>query len=462
MMTIRVVLVNPPYPPACYQHPSSIPLGLAYLGAVLKEGGVEVNVLDAQALRLNNRQIEDRIAEIKPDIVGITSTTLTYKSALEVAKIAKEACPKCITIVGGCHVTFWDENALQESPSLDIVVRREGEHTLLELTKKIERREHYSDVLGITYRDSNGEIRRNPDRPYLEDLDSLPYPAYDLFPLEKYKVVRRIQYPIQMSRGCTFNCNYCSTVRMHGGIFRVRDPRKVVDEIEFLNKKYGANYFFFVDDNFTLNPTKTKVFLEELTKRKLRVDWDCQGRVDASKELWSDMRKSGCQLVLFGVESGCKEILEAMGKQASLEQTRTAFKLCRKAGLLRIASVIFGFPGETKGSIEETIKFIHELDPDGILYNIATPYPGTPLYDFVTKMSWPKVTDWSRYDCYTPVFETPELKLDDLRDIRENAYRKFYLRPRYVFRMLLKGNAYGYSQVKVSFTLLLRSLGLRP
>jgi radical SAM superfamily enzyme YgiQ (UPF0313 family) len=150
-----------------------------------------------------------------------------------------------------------------------------------------------------------------------------------------------------------------------------------------------------------------------------------------------------------------------MGKQASLEQTKTAFKLGREAGILRIASVIFGFPGETRQTIEATTKFIHELDPDGILYNIATPYPGTPLYDIVTKMGWPKVTDWSRYDCYTPVFETPELKLKDLQEIRENAYRKFYLRPKYVLRMLLKGNALGYSEVKISFTLLLRSLGLK-
>src|SRR5208283_1703359 len=307
---------NPPYPPTCYQHPPSLPLGLAYLSAVLREDGVEVNVLDAQGLRLNNSQIQDKIAEIKPDIVGVTSTTLTYKSALEVAKAAKEACPECITIIGGCHVTSWDENALKELPSLDIVVRREGEQTLLELAKKIENHENYGDVLGITYRDSNGGIHRNPDRPYLQDLDSLPYPAYDLFPLEKYRVIRSIQYPIQMSRGCTFKCNYCSTVRMHGGIFRARDPKKVVDEIEFLNKKYGADYFFFVDDNFTLNPAKTKVLLDELTKRKLRIEWDCQGRVDASKELWFNMKKAGCQLVLFGVESGCKEILEAMGKQA--------------------------------------------------------------------------------------------------------------------------------------------------
>jgi radical SAM superfamily enzyme YgiQ (UPF0313 family) len=394
--------------------------------------------------------------------VGITSTTLTYKSALEVAKTAKAACPKCITVVGGCHVTFWDKNALQESPNLDIVARREGEQTLLELIKKVENHENFDDVLGITYRDSNSTIHRNPDRPYLEDLDSLPFPAYDLFPLEKYKVYGgRVQYPIQMSRGCTFNCNYCSTVRMHGRIFRARQAKKVVDEIEFLNKKYGANYFFFVDDNFTLNPTKTKVFLEELRNRKLQITWDCQGRVDASEELWSDMKKSGCQLVLFGVESGCKKILEAMGKQASLEQTKTAFKLGREAGILRIASVIFGFPGETRQTIEATTKFIHELDPDGILYNIATPYPGTPLYDIVTKMGWPKVTDWSRYDCYTPVFETPELKLKDLQEIRENAYRKFYLRPKYVLRMLLKGNALGYSEVKISFTLLLRSLGLK-
>ena len=461
-MTIHVMLVNPPYPPACYKHPPSIPLGLAYLGAVLRENSIEVSILDAQVLKLSSSQIQEKIAQINPEIVGVTSTTLTYKSALEVAKAAKAACPKCTTIIGGCHVTFWDENAFKESPYIDIIVRREGEQTLLELARKIPKQESFADVLGITFKDSNGVIHRNPDRPYLEDLDSLPYPAYDLFPLEKFKVYGgRIQYPIQMSRGCTFNCNYCSTVRMHGGIFRSREAKKVVDEIEFLNKKYGANYFFFVDDNFTLNPAKTKLFLEELRNRKLGVTWDCQGRVDTSKELWAEMKKSGCELVLFGVESGCKEILQAMGKQASLEQTKVAFKLGREAGILRVASVIFGFPGETRQTIEATTKFIHELDPDGILYNIATPYPGTPLYDIVTKMGWPQVTDWSRYDCYTPVFETPELSLKDLQEIRENAYRKFYLRPKYVLHSLLKGNSLGYSEVKISLKLFLRSLGIK-
>ena len=460
-MALKVVLVNPPYPPECHQHPPYIPLGLAYLGAVLMKSGFDVSAIDAQTAMLSSKQVGERIAEIKPDIVGVTSTTLTYKPALRVARMAKEAYPECTIVVGGCHVTFWDQNVFQDSPHVDIIVRREGERTFQDLLKKIENHEPISDVLGITYRNGNGEVHRNPDRSYIENLDELPYPAFDLFPLEKYKVYGRILFPIQMSRGCVFNCAFCSTVRMHGREYRTREPRKVADEIEFLTKEYGATYFGFIDDNFTLNPSKTKGLLDELQKRRLRIDYDCQSRVDVvTRDLLSDMAKSGCLSILFGVESGCDEMMEAVGKHASVDQARTAFRLAQEAGIIRIASVLFGFPGETRETLEKTISFVLELDPDGILYSVATPYPGTPLYDLAVKMGWLRVTDWNKYDTAHPIFETPQLKMDELLEMKEKAYKKFYLRPRHVIHMLLKRNAFAYAEVKTSFAWYLRSLGL--
>lgn len=462
ILTLKVMLFNPPFPPECHHHPPYIPLGLAYLGAVLIKADIEVVAVDAQISKLNRKQIEARISENRPDIVGVTSTTLLYKSSLNIAKIAKEACPSCVTVVGGVHTSFWDQNALQESPHLDVVVRKEGESTFLELAKKVERQEKFGDILGITYKSKNGRIHRNPDRPYIEELDELPYPAYNLFPIEKYKVLGRVEYPIQMSRGCAFNCNYCSTVRMHGRKFRVREPKRVVDEIQFLMKEYGATYVGFIDDAFTLNLDKTREFLDEMLNRRIKVDWDCQSRVDGvTRKLLNDMKRTGCLSAWFGVESGSKKILEAMGKQASLQQARSAFKLADESGIFRVANIIIGFPGETRETIEETINFVHEINPDGIGYYIATPYPGTPLWDLVMKMGWLKVTDWNKYDTAHPIFETPQLKMDELLELKEEAYRRFYIRPRYFLRMLLKRNKIAFSEVKTSVAWLLRSVGIK-
>ncbi len=457
-----MVLVNPPYPPECHQHPPYIPLGLAYLGAVVMKSGFEVSVIDAQMAMLSSKQVGEKIAEIEPDLVGVTSTTLTYKPALRVAKMTKEAYPDCKIAIGGCHVTFWDQNVFRDSPDVDIIVRREGERTVQEFLKKLENHESMDGVLGITYKDDNGEVHQNPDRPYIENIDELPYPAFDLFPLEKYKVYGRIEFPIHMSRGCAFSCNYCSTVRMHGRKFRVREPKKVVDEIEFLINKYGAKYVGFIDDAFTLDLSKTKEFIEEMKNRHIKVDWDCQSRVDGvTKDLLSDMRKVGCNSAWFGVESGCERILEAMGKRATLDQARNTFKLAEETGVLRVANIIIGFPGETRETIEETVDFVCDIEPDGIGFYIATPYPGTPLWDLVNKMGWLKVTDWNKYDTAHPVFETPELKMDQLMKLKEEAYRRFYLRPQRVVRMLLKHNYFCYSEAKTSFAWFLRSLGFK-
>ncbi|MCX8153597.1 MAG: cobalamin-dependent protein, partial [Candidatus Bathyarchaeota archaeon] len=254
-MKPHITLVNPPTPSGSTGHLPFALLGLGYLAAVLEKNQYEVDVIDCQVLKLSIDGFRSEIAKRKPAIVGITSTTLTYKSGLKLAKIAKEVHPDCITIMGGPHVTFWDSQALQECPELDIIVRREGEITLLELTQRIETSRSFHDVLGITYR-KNGQILRNPDRPYIEDLDSLPFPARHLWPMERLREYEDVLY-LAASRGCTFWCEFCATVRMHGRKFRMRSPKNIVDELEFLNKTYGVNKFTFCDDAFTVDQART-------------------------------------------------------------------------------------------------------------------------------------------------------------------------------------------------------------
>jgi anaerobic magnesium-protoporphyrin IX monomethyl ester cyclase len=453
-MRTHITLVNPPLH-GSHPHPPFPPLSLGYLAAVLEKNQYEVDVIDCQTLRFTHEEFRNEISKRQPDIVGITSDTLMHKTALQIAKIAKEVCPKCLTVLGGHHVTFEDEKALQECASLDIVVRKEGEYTLLELAERVEAGKDYYDVLGITCR-KDGKIVKNPDRPYIENLDELPFPARHFWPIECLQKYGTVVFNLVTSRGCSYWCSFCIEVRQHGRKYRVRSSKNVVDELEFLHNTYGAEYFSFVDATFTIDQARIEELCEEIRNRKLKIKWVCGTRVDmVTKELLLKMREAGCVSVWFGVESGTQNVLDDMRKGISLAQTIRAFKWTKEAGLKPDPNVVLGFPGETKKTAWETIKFVERLDPDYMAcYTIATPYPGTPLYDFVKENGWLKVTDFDKYDRVTPIFETPWLSMKELKEIREQAFQHFYLRPTYILRMYAKGGSYGISATMTAFTYL--------
>src|SRR4030042_1044072 len=391
---MKITLVNPPYPHTGHQHPPFIPLSLGYLGAVSEKNGHEVNVIDCQAERLEPEDFRKRISQTDADVVGITSTTLTYKSALKIANVTKEELPNCTAVLGGCHASFWDENALKECPSLDIIVRREGEITFIELLEKLQSKSSLNSVKGITFRKSDGAIARNEDRPFMENLDDLPFPAFHLFPLSTFRRVEKI--------------------------------------------------------------------CDEIVQRKLAIHWDCEARVDMVNEhLLQKMKAAGCMALWFGVESGSQLMIEKMHKRIKLDQTRNAFKTAQELGIMTIANVVLGFPGETEQTAWETLNFIKELNPGDVGFYIATPYPGTPLYEQVKQNGWLKKTDFNYYQTATPTFETPFVSMEKLREIRYKALQQFYLRPGYVLEMLRRGGIYGISSVKTSAAYLLRALHVK-
>ncbi len=459
---MKITLVNPPYPQSGHSHPPFIPLGLGYLGAVAENAGHQVTVIDCQAEKLNYESFRERISHTPSDIIGVTATTLLYNSAMKLIEIAKQVQPQAVTMLGGSHGSFWDENALQESQSLDIVVRREGEQTFIELMDKIQNKSSFNEVLGITYRNAD-KIVRNGDRPFIEDLDSLPFPAHHLMPLESLKHNGKIIFPLVSSRGCVFWCDFCSTVRMFGRGYRMRSPKNVVDEMQLVHDRYGVDQVTFYDDAFSVDRNRVIKICEELQARKLHIKWDCGTRVDmVDRELLKTMRDAGCFAVWLGVESGSEAILGAMNKRIKLDQTRLAYKTAHQLGLMTIANVVLGFPGETEQTARETIRFVKELNPDDVGFYIATPYPGTPMYELVKKNGWLRVTDFDKYDTAGPTFETPSLSMEKLVELRYKAYQDFYLRVSYVFKMLLKGNVYGIAAVKTSGAYLLRYLHIRP
>jgi anaerobic magnesium-protoporphyrin IX monomethyl ester cyclase len=458
---MKIALVNPPYPQSVHSHPPFIPLGLGYLAAVAQNAGNEVTIIDCQAEKLTTEGFRSRIADTPVDVIGVTATTLLYKSAMQLIIIAKQVQPQTVTILGGSHGTFWDENALNEYPSLDLIVRKEGEQTFIELLKKLQSKSSLDNVLGITFR-REGKIIRTPDRPFIEDLDSLPFPAHDLMPLEKLKHDGKILFPLVTSRGCVYWCDFCSTVRMFGRGYRWRSAKNVVDEMQLVHDKYGVDQVTFYDDAFSVDRARVMKICEELRARKLDLTWDCGTRVDmVDREMLKTMRDAGCFAVWLGVESGSEKILGAMNKSIKLDQTRKAFKTANKVGLMTIANTVIGFPGETEQTARETIRFVKELNPDSIGFYVATPYPGTPMYEEVKKNSWLRITDFDKYDTAIPTFETPWLSMEKLAEIRYKAYQEFYLRPGYVLKMMRRGGIYGRAGLKTSAAYALRALHIK-
>ena len=438
---VKISLVNPPPLKGVYRHQLYLPMGLAYLAAVLEKNGYEVTVIDCPALEVNLKQLKTKLTSIDPDIVGITSMTPTIQSALLSASAAKEACPDAIVVLGGPHATFMDEQVLNEEAAVDVMVRGEGEETLLELAKNVSNPKRLNRIQGITFR-NNGQTVRTPTRPFIKNLDELPRPAYKYFPLEKYRLFGRKMLPIMTSRGCHSQCSFCTTARMFGKAFRARSPKSIVDELEWLRDVHGADAFSFYDDTFTLDKKRALKICEEIRNREIGLPWDCQTRVSVvSKEILLKMREANCQQVFFGVESGCQKILDAVNKGTTVEQNEKAIRLAKNAGLFVSISVIIGYPGETKEMLQETIDLIRKAEPDDVYICVATPYPGTELRRVVENIGWEISNEWGQYDTITPVFENPNLSAEEIKELRTSFYNSFYS-PKYVIRHLFKMNFY--------------------
>jgi radical SAM superfamily enzyme YgiQ (UPF0313 family) len=227
----------------------------------------------------------------------------------------------------------------------------------------------------------------------------------------------------------------------------MRSPRNVVDEIEFLNKTYNANQFTFCDDAFTVDQPRTEELCREIITRRLKIKWNCGTRVDMiTKDLLLKMRAAGCASVWFGVESGSQRVLNEMKKGISPEQTIRAIGWVRELRLKPVPNVLIGFPGETEESAWRTIKFAEKISPDEVaFFNIATPLPGTPMFDMVRENQWVRIFDFDMYDCATPIFETPTLNMKQLAELYQQAFQSFYFRPSYIPRQFTKGPTYGLS-----------------
>jgi len=438
----HITLVNPPQTSGAPES-GFIPLGIGYLAAILEDNGYAVDVIDLQVQKHTQKDLESKLARLQPDVVGVTSTTLTYSSATEIVKTAKKACPNSLTILGGPHVTVLDEQTLSEQPEVDIVVRGEGEQTLLELMDMASKSsmKDLNEVAGITFR-KNGQIVQTPDRPFIKNIDELPYPAFKHFDVSKYKIFGKTYLPIITSRGCPFQCTFCLASKMCGRVFRARSPKNVVDELEFLRDTYGADAFSFYDDTFTFDRSRARKICEEMKSRKFDIQWDCRTRVDRiTKEDLAILRNANCQLIHFGVESGSQKMLNAMKKGTTVEQNARAIKWAKEVGISVAISVVVGYPGETPELLQETLDFIYKTRPDYVYMCVAIPYPGTELYDHLKELGWEMSPRWDQYDEQTVVFKNPLLSPEEITEMQRKFFNKFFSLS-YLLRQSVKKDFY--------------------
>ena len=315
----------------------------------------------------------------------------------------------------------------------------EGEETIVELTDYLNKNnQNIDDIKGIVYRDSNnGKLKTTEKRPLIKDLDSIPFPARHLVPFTDYGATQDQTGGIITSRGCVYNCNYCSSSLIMGKKFRSRSPNNVVDEIEELIDKYHINDIGFMDDTFMLNKSRASEIADEIKARDLDISFVASSRVDrVDKDLLENLKSSGLKTIYYGVESGSQRILDLMKKGITIKNVEDAVKVAKDVNLDVLTSFILGYPGETEADMNKTIDFSTKLDSDYCQYSILTPFPGTPIYDDLIKKDLIDNDEWNKYTVLKPILKYSEIGLSKKMVERKlsTAYLKFYTRPKYLLK----------------------------
>ena len=437
---LKIALVNP-IQLSRYPQP---PMGLAQLAAVLEQKGYPASIIDANALRLTPEDVVSGVLDA--DFVGLTAMTPTIGMALEIASKIKETNPELPIILGGAHATLLPEETLTTAPEIDIIVRGEGEETIIELLQALVKKQPLEKIAGISYR-KDGTVVSNKLRPGYIEMDSLPYLAYHLLPWQKYKPHpphgRVLPFAaVITSRGCPYKCSYCSKP-VFGKKFRAQSPERVVAEITHLKKTFGIKEVAFYDDVFTLDKKRAQAIADNIIKQRLEIHWTCESRVNlVDKELLLHMKQSGCYSIAYGIESGSPEILKALDKDIVMEQVEETIRITREAGLQTIGYFMIGSPGESPETIRQTIQFAKTLKLDFAQFSVTTPFPGTSLYEMYKNGGNDEVIPWHNFvyagtgSGVTPVFESDHLNRQEIQGWTRRAYREFYLRPSYPWQRL--------------------------
>jgi anaerobic magnesium-protoporphyrin IX monomethyl ester cyclase len=414
------------------------PIGLGYLAAILEKDAFEISIYNACSEKnITFEMIKEKIIDYNPDVIGIAVVyTALAKTSVKIAQIAKETNPRIIVVAGGPHATYDYENLLNNYP-VDFVILGEGEISFLELLNKLRNNDNdFESVKGIAF--LRDRVCITEKRFPIENLDSLPYPARHL--VDFRKCIKNELLPnavsIMTSRGCSHSCAFCSLTHFFRR-WRPRRPQNVIDEMKYLLKAYeNIKSFQFYDDNFTFNQERVIELCELIIKNRLqKYKWNCLARVDqVNFDMLKLMKRSGCEKVSFGVESGSPQILMNIHKGISLEQVKEAFKLTSEVGMESLAFFMIGNPGETQETINQSIRFAKSLKSTSTLWSIAEVYPGTEFErkitrpDFIKYIYEPEIENPCPFThpC-VPVFEQPGLNREKLKIVHKSIMKKFLI-----------------------------------
>ena len=404
---MRILLVNPPVPQSYYNREFYAPSSLLYLGAVLKKNGDEIQILDMKALKPDDydnpmpyyeKTFINTVNRFKPELIGIGCLfSGNFPDLLHFSVLSKENFNEIPIVIGGIHPTIYAEKILYECPSIDWVILAEGEESIVQMVNRIKDGSYnFEDIDGFAYR-KNGKIIVNPKTQYIQDLNSLPFPAYDLINIEDYyedtsdwhnpkNLPINTSLPIISSRSCPNRCNFCSMYMVMGPRWRPRPPKNVVDEIEYLYNKYNLHHFSIMDDNFTLNKKRTLEICKDIIRRGLDIQFETPNGISINTldgEVMNALVSAGLIRVYLAIESGSEYIRnKVMGKHLSTEKIYEIIDLTKQYKQLYVkAYFIIGMPEETHTTLEETYNMIKKINVDRIYLHNIIPFPGTKVFE---------------------------------------------------------------------------------
>ncbi|MFC1727431.1 B12-binding domain-containing radical SAM protein [Patescibacteria group bacterium] len=418
------------------------PMGLARLaGFLIKHRSDEVKIFDMEALEADMSDLEEFLLKERPSVVGVDFRTPLIRKTQAIARLVRKLFPEVVIVVGGPHTFLPIQDTLNEVPEADYVLRGEAEYTFKELLDCLEKKtskNRLKRIAGIMFRDGK-KIFVSRQVPRIEDLDKLAMPAHQLLPLDKYLdpfVPHKRLFSIMTTRGCPYNCSFCTEPVIYGRKVRARSVKNVADEVEILVKEHGVDYIIFHDATFNYHPKRVKALCREFLKRDLNFKWKVKARVDqVDLQMLKLMKKAGCQIIGFGVEAGTEKALKVLNKGYTLKQVKRAFELAKKANLETLAYFMIGTYGETKQDVMKTIDLSIKLKPTYAHYMTTTPMPGSKMYA-ENKQSI-RTDDWADFYFYNAIVNTRELSWREIKKLHRLAHLKFYLRPSYIIDQLL-------------------------
>jgi len=441
-----------------------LPLGIAYIASVLLNEDHEVKIFDSRIENYSEEEFKEKLHDFNPTLIGATSTTYQIFESVKMLKEAKEACPNAFSFIGGAHVSALPAQTLSTFSWIDFGVVGEGEITTKELASALsEKKPSFGSIKGLAFR-KNKNIFLNEKRELINDLDSIPFPARNLFNLKKYdnaglEVKKKPMTSIISSRGCPGQCIFCSKA-VFGASFRARSPENIILELEeLIEGKYHYKEIHVMDDNFTLNIDRA----EKICNKIIEKDWNVKFalpngiRVDrVSKELLEKMYDAGFYCLFFGVESGDDKVLKKIGKNISLKQVKNAIKMAKKIGFYTGIFLVAGLPGSSLKSEEKSLKLALDLDVDQASLSVITPYPGSRLYNLLSAQGLIK-EDWNTYRhdfSSQQLLYDSALSKEEIQKFFNDFVKKFYLRPSYPFKLIYRHKYFGCKKLYV----MLRSL----